>query len=99
MQKYYQRLTKEQKKEIKKIYQKEYKTDINARLSRLSIFSILGFICAIIILVLSFKYEKEHLTSILLAILLFASSLAFILGRTYVKLNLLNKIALKNKKK
>ena len=100
MKKYYQTLSKEKKQEIKKLYQKEYaKTDLNARLSRLLVFSILGIISAIIILVLSFKYEKEHLTSIFLAVILIISAVFFALGRNYVKTNLLNKIALKNKEK
>ena len=98
MQKYYQTLSKEKKREIKELYKKEYhKTNINTRLIRLLIFSILSIITAIVILILTFKYEKNHITSILLAIILILSSLIFIIGRSYVKLNLLNKIALKNK--
>ena len=100
MQKYYQTLNKENKAKIKILYQKEYyKTPINARLTRLLIFSLLGILCAIAIVILSFKYETKHVTSILIAILLLISSLIFALGRYYVKLNLLNKIALKNKEK
>lgn len=99
MKKYYQTLNKKEKEKIKELYKKEYSNkEIYARLTRLLVFSCLAIISAIIILVLSFKYEENHITSILLAIILIISSIIFFLGHFYVKLNILNKIALKNKK-
>ena len=98
MKKYYSTLNKDKKKKIKEIYISEYKnSDLNARLSRLNIYAIIGYISAIIIFILSFKTEDNMIGSIIIASTLIVVSTVFLVGRYLVKIRVLNKIALKNK--
>ncbi len=98
MKKYYQTLKNENKQKIKKEYQKEYQnTELQTRFTRLNIYIILAFLSALILLVLSYKYEDNHVYSIIVAIILILTGLTFIIGKYMIKINLLNKIALKNK--
>ncbi len=98
MSNYYQTLNKEQKEKIKEEYRKSYQnSELNNRLIRLKIYSIISIIMALLILVLSFIFEDKHITSILTAIVLFIAATMFLIGEYKIKLNLLNKIALKRK--
>ena len=96
---YYQRLSKEEKKEIKNIYQKEYQnTELNKRLKRINVLIILSIISAIFLLVMSYIYEDKHWSSYIIAGVLLATALTFFIASTKIKNNVYNKIALKNKK-
>lgn len=96
---YYQRLSKEEKKEIKSIYQKEYQnTELNKRLKRINILIIISIISALILLIMSYIYEEKHLSSIIIAGVLIATAITFIIASTKIKNNVYNKIALKKKK-
>lgn len=98
MKKYYQTLNKEKKNEIKKIYNETYKnTELQSRFIRLNIYIIVAILSAFILLILSYKYEDNHVYSIIISIILIATAIVFIIGKNIIKSNLLNKIALKNK--
>ena len=99
MKKYYQTLDKEKKDKIKEIYKKEYqKSEVDVRLKRLNIYIILAFLASIALIVLSLLYEDGHVTSFIMAGILIAIGIIFIIGKRMIKINLLNKIALNNKK-
>ncbi len=98
MKKYYQTLDKEKKREIKEVYEKEYKkTDVYVRLKRLFVYAIISIITALVIVIISYFYEEEHLTSIIMALILVFMAIVFLIGRFLIKLDLLNRIALKSK--
>lgn len=100
MKKYYYTLSKEKKKEIKEQYKKEYTgSDVAVRLLRLKIYAIIGYLFSIVILAYSFKFEKSQIGSIIMAVTLITVSTVYVIGSIIVKMNLYNKIALKNKKK
>ncbi len=99
MKKYYQTLNKEQKQEIKKLYNKKYtKSDLEARLNRLIIYSGAGYFFGAIILIYALKFEQKPLGSIIIAITLIIIATVYLIGRYIIKQNVLNKIAIKNKK-
>ena len=98
MQKYYQTLSKEEKQKIKNIYHQEYqKSEINTRFIRLNIYSFAAIFFSIILLILGITNKNERILDIGMAIILLITALSFLLGKHLIKLNLLNKIALKNK--
>lgn len=98
MKKYYFTLTKEKRKKIKDQYKKEYeKSDLRVRLLRLNLYTVIGYLSAIIILIYTIKIEEEKTGSIIIAVILIIASTIFLIGRSLIKINVLNKIALKNK--
>lgn len=98
MKTYYQTLSKDKKEEIKQIYQKEYaKSDLQIRLTRLKIYSLIGYLFSIIILLYAFKIESNKTGSIILATTLIILATVYLIGSILIKRNVLNKIALKNK--
>lgn len=98
MKKYYFTLTKEKRKRVKDQYKKEYeKSDLKVRLLRLYLYAIIGYLSAIILLIYAIKIEEEKTGSIIIAIILILTSTIFLIGSTLIKINVLNKIALKNK--
>ena len=98
MKKYYSTLNKEKRKIINNIYLKEYKkTELNKRLNRLLLFFILGTGFSIYLFVDAFNGEELNISSLISAITLLIASLVFLIGRYKIKLDVLNKIALKNK--
>ena len=100
MKKYYQTLNKEKKAEIKKIYQDKYKgSELTSRLNKLTIYIVLAIIAAIVLVVLSLLYEDSHISSFIIAALLVITAIIFMVGKYLIKSNLLNKIALENKKR
>lgn len=100
MKKYYQRLTKEQKKDINIKYEKEYgNSDLQVRLNRLKVYAGIGYLFGIILLIYTFKFDEPKIGNIIIAITLFVVSTVYLVGRYIIKLNVLNKIALKNKDK
>lgn len=100
MKKYYQTLSKEKKKEVKKRYIKEYaKTDLDVRLTRLLAYSIVGYVFALIILLSAIFLEENKTGSIIISVTLFIVATVFIVGRYLIKLKVLNKIALNSKRK
>lgn len=99
MQKYYNTLNKEQKNHIKELYNKNYKdTDLQARLKRLKIYAIISYAFAIFVLVSAYLLDDDILGSIIIAVTMFVLGTVYIIGSLIVKRNVLNKIALKEKK-
>ena len=95
---YYSKLKKEEKQKIKKQYKKENgKRDFQKRLVRLAIYSIIGFLFSIFLVVYSVVKQQDIMSNLLIAIPLFIAALIFAIGRHYAKLTVLNKIALKEK--
>jgi len=98
MKKYYSTLNKKEKKKIKEVYLKEYKkTDLDKRLNRLLVFFVLGTLFSIYLFIDAFRGEKLNISTFISAITLLIASLVFLIGRYKIKLEVLNKIALKNK--
>lgn len=98
MKKYYSRLSKEKKKNIKELYKKEYSnSDVQVRLTRLKIYAIIGYLFSLVILAYSFKFEENKIGTIIIAITLMCVSTVYVIGSIIVKRRLLNKLALKNK--
>ena len=81
---YYNQLGKEEKKKI-----------LEKRLVRLVIYSIIGFLFSIFLIIYSLIQKEDLLSNLLIAIPLFIVSIIFLIGRYYAKLKILNKIALK----
>jgi len=99
MKKYYHTLSKQEKKDIKNKYKKEYaNSDVQARLLRLKIYSVIGYLFSIVLLVYAFKFESNKVGSIIIAITLIVVSTVYVIGSIIVKNRILNKIALKMKK-
>ena len=83
---------------LKEQYKKEYgKSDFQKRLVRLAIYSIIGFLFSIFLVVYSVVKQQDIMSNLLIAIPLFIAALIFAIGRHYAKLTVLNKIALKEK--
>lgn len=98
MKKYYQRLDKNRKLEIKKIYNKEYaKSDFKVRLNRLMVYAVMAYVFALILLIYSLVYDTDKISNIIIAITLLVLGTIYLIGRYIAKLNVLNKIALKKK--
>ena len=96
MKKYYQTLNKKQKSKIKEQNKQEnQKTNIQVRLTRLLVYAIVGYLFSIFIIVDMFLRNTEKTGSIIIASTLFLASTFFLWGRFKIKLDLLNKIALK----
>ena len=99
MKKYYQTLSTNQKNKIKEIYQKEYaNADIKTRLNHLNFYIIASYIFALLLIILGLTNKKELIMDISLALVLIIAGTSFLIGKHIIKTNLLNKIALKNKK-
>lgn len=98
MKKYYNTLDKKKKDEIKKEYQKTYqKTDLNTRLTRLLVYSIIGYITGIAMILEVILTDAEKTGNIIIAITLFIAATVFLVGRIKIKNDVLNKLALKKK--
>lgn len=95
---YFKHLNKKEKIRIKNIYKKEYaKSDLQNRLIRLLIYSLIGYVFSIFLIVYSIISKQDVISNLLIAIPLLIASTIFFIGRYYAKLNILNKIALKEK--
>ncbi|CDF12208.1 unknown [Mycoplasma sp. CAG:776] len=93
---YYNQLGKEEKKKILEKYKKDYAdSEFQKRLVRLVIYSIIGFLFSIFLIIYSLIQKEDLLSNLLVAIPLFIVSIIFLIGRYYAKLKILNKIALK----
>ena len=98
MKKYYYTLTKEKKKEIKEIYNKEdMHSNLKIRLNRLKFYAIIGYSFAALILFYAINYENNKFSSIFTAITLIIIATIYIIGIYSIKLKVLNKIALEHK--
>ena len=96
---YYNHLTKDEKKKVQLKYKEEYaKSDFQARLLRLAIYSIVGYAFSIFLVVYSLLTEEDMVSNLLIAIPLFIAATIFLIGRYYAKKMVLNNIALKMKK-
>ena len=93
----YKELNKAEKKKIQGKYRKEYeKSEFEARLKRLLIYAIVAYIFVVILIIYSFIRPEELISNLCVAIPLFIAATIFLIGRIYVKYNVLNKLA--NKK-
>lgn len=92
----YSKLNKEEKKKIKEKYKKEYaKSDIHTRLTRLTIYSIVGYVFSIFLVVYSIITKEDLVSNLIIAIPLFILSCIFVVGIIIIKRRLLNKLASK----
>ncbi len=97
---YYQTLSKEEKKKVKKEYQKEYQeTEIMERFRRLNIYAIIAILFGLFLIIYAYFFENKNIGSIILGITMLILALVFIIGKALVKLRLLNKVALNQKRK
>ena len=95
---YYNHLKREEKRKVKEKYKKEYgDSDFQKRLIRLAIYTIIGYIFSIFLVVYSLIRQQDIVSNLLVAIPLFIAATIFLIGRHYAKLTVLNKIALKEK--
>ena len=98
MKKYYFKLTKDEQRKIKDEFKKEYKNkELDIRLKRLLAYSIIGYLISILIILEVSFTNAEKTGNLIIAITLFIASTIFIVGRIKIKLDVLNKIALKKK--
>lgn len=98
MTNYYKALSKKEKENINLLYKQEYKkSDLQNRLFRLFLYSLIGYGFSIFLIVYSFITKNDIIANLLIAIPLFVISTFFLLGRYYIKLKILNKIVLKEK--
>ena len=96
MKRYYSRLSKEEKSNIKKLYYERYdKSEFNIRIIRLRICFILGYFTSLLIISDMFIRNTEKVGNIIIVITLFLASTFFLVGSIKLKLDVLNKIALK----
>ena len=92
----YKELSKDEKKKIQEKYKKEYaKSDFEARIKRLLIYAIVGYVFAIALVIYSFIRPEETAGNLLIAIPLFIAATIFLIGRYYAKRMLYDKIASK----
>lgn len=100
MKKYYNTLSKEEKLRIKETYKNEYKnSELRVRLVRLVIYAMIGYITSIVLYIEAFTKNDSKILDIVIATTLFIASTIFLIGSIFLKQKILNKIALKNKKK
>ncbi len=93
MQKKYHDLSKEDKKKIKEKYRKEYaKSDIEARFKRLIIYSIVGYVFSIILIIYSIITKEDITSNLLVAIPLLIISTIFTISVIILKRRIYNKL-------
>lgn len=93
----YDRMTKEEKKNIREKYKKtEAGSAMFARLLRLQIIGIVSFFFSIGLL--GFQWDTLRITDYLLIILLFLASVLFIMMSYKLKKKVLNQFIIKNNK-
>ncbi len=100
MQKYYYKtLSKAKRQEIIAKYDQKYaKSDFKLRLTRLLIYSFIGYIFSIFLIIYGIIRKESLIENLLIAIPLIIASTIFLIGRYYAKIRLLNEMALKEKK-
>ena len=95
---YYCQLKRSEKKKVQEQYKKEYAhSDFQNRLIRLAVYSAIGILFSIFLIVYSIITKEYVVSNLLVAIPLFIAAIVFMVGRQYAKLQVLNKIALKQK--
>lgn len=98
MRKYkYRQLSKEEKSKVNEEYKKKYaKSDFSARLTRLLVYSIIGYAFGIFLIIYSIITKEEVVSNLLVAIPLLIAATIFLIGRYYAKLMVLEKLIKKN---
>ena len=98
MRKYkYKLLSKEEKKKVNEEYKKKYaKSDFALRLTRLLVYSIIGYGFGIFLIVYSIIAKEDIVSNLLIAIPLIIAATIFLIGRYYAKLMVLEKFVKKN---
>ena len=93
----YQRMSKEEKKKLKKEFAKTKQgKDLLFRLKRLLIIGIIGIVFSILLLLVAF-FNKESIFNYIEAIMLLIASVIFLIGSIRMKGKQLNNYALKKK--
>ena len=94
MRKYkYRQLSKEEKSKVNEEYKKKYaNSDFAARLTRLLVYSIIGYVFSIFLIIYSIITKEDVVSNLLIAIPLFIASTIFLVGRYYAKLMVLEKL-------
>ena len=97
MRKYkYKQLSKEEKNKVNEEYKKKYaKSDFESRLTRLLVYSIIGYVFSIFLIVYSIIRKEDMVSNLLIAIPLFIAATIFLIGRYYAKLMVLEKFVKK----
>ena len=95
---YYKRLTKEEKREVKKSFLASEDCKLYKKANRIFIISIIGIIFACAAVTFDYIYKTSVINYVMDG-LLFIFSAIFIYRMTKFKDNEINKYALKNKKK
>lgn len=96
MKKAYSGLDKTKKNKVKEIYVKEYNHVIK-RLNRLKIYALIGYLFAFLFLFYTFKFEDNHIGSIVTSVTLIVLATVYLGGSFVIKRRILNKIALEKK--
>ena len=103
MAKYYQTLSKNQKKEVNQKYKEDYQSsELFTRFHRLTIYTIIAILFGLFLIIYGYFFENKNIGSIIIGITLLILAIVFIIGKYLIKQNVLNKIALniaKTKKK
>lgn len=94
MRKYkYKQLSKKEKENINEKYKKNYgKSDFQLRLTRLLVYSIIGYTFSVFLIAYSIFEKRDIISNLLIAIPLFIAATIFLIGRYYAKLMVLEKL-------
>ena len=95
----YQRMNKEQRKNIKdKYFNTEDGKSMYNRLMRLIITGVIGIFFSIYLIYSNYTTDGNNIWQYIMAGILIIASIIFILGSIKIRLKVLNKFALKNSK-
>jgi len=96
----YQRMSKQEKKELKETYYKteEGKSMYN-RLTRLLITGSMGILFSIYLIYTNYSKDGNNIWEYLVAAILLIASIIYIISSIKIKIKVLNKFAIKNTKK
>jgi len=96
----YQRMTKKEKKDIQnKYYQTESGKTMKNRLNRLIITGIMGIAFGLFLIYSNITKDGNLLWQYMMAGILIIFSIIFIIGSIKIRIDVLNKYAIKNSKK
>ena len=95
----YQRMNKEEKKNIKeKYFATEAGKSMSNRLIRLLITGLMGIFFSLYLVYSNYTNDGNSIWQYIMSAILFVASLVFIFGSIKIKIKVLNKYAIKNSK-
>lgn len=95
----YQRMSKEEKKNIQnKYYNSPEGLSMKNRLIRLNITGIMGILFSIYLIYTNITQDGNNIWQYIMAGILFVASIIFIIGSLKIRIKVLNKFAIKNSK-